>query len=494
MLPDQPYVTTYDCASAPDHRRLVNNKALFALWILLLFVVSYAAFYPGLLNADSVDQLSQSLTHHYRDWHSPLMSAVWSLLNRIHVGPSPMLLLEQATFYVALFIFASITFQRSWLACVWATALVLYPPIFNLLGLVTCDGFYVPIVFLGYALALKSLEDHSTPGKWLNLLSQAFLVISTAVRREGMIAAAAALFVLDLSLIRGILPQPRLFALRITVLSFCCVVITLATSTIGIYLFNYQLMDARKTFPYQPTLLYDLMALSARDHNDFVPDAFNPAALTIADLEHRFDPATGDSFIFDGTKRTLVLSYDPTSAQELRRAWRIEVGEHWRQYISDRLTFALYLLGIRTASLPRSQFISEQRTFGYFKDLRDVHAMFEPNGITRFYANVSQATFGWPIYMGWSYCLISLACLFLHGSLLSYEKAHAPMALVGAALAAGGLMQTAMLIFVAPTPLFRYLDWPMLASILSLTLAVRLCAEISGFRGVWSSASKRSPI
>jgi hypothetical protein len=464
--------------STPGRSQLVNwNWMPFTLWLVLLFAVSYAAFYPGLLNADSVDQLSQSLTHQYRDWHSPLMSAVWSLLNRIYVGPTLMLLLEQASFYLATFIFASIVFSRSLLKYLWVTALVFYPPILNILGLVSCDGFCVPIVFLGYAFALKSLTSHSSAGRWLNLLSQALLMISIAVRRECVMAAAAALFVLDASLIGGISQRLRRFNLRITLLSLCGAIITVITSLVAIQAFNYQLIDARRTFPYQPTLLYDLIALSVRDQTNYVPDAFNREPITIADLEHKFDPATGDSIIFDGTRRSITLSYNPVSVAQLRRAWRSAISGHWREYISDRLTLAIYLLGIRTARLPRSQFDSEQRTFSYFKDLQDVNAAFKPNAITRFYDRVSQLTFSWPVYQGWFYELILLVCLCLHSRALVTRKVYAPMAMIGAALAAGGLMQTVLLFIAAPSPLFRYLDWPMLASILSLTLMLRVIVE-----------------
>jgi hypothetical protein len=87
------------------------------------------------------------------------------------------------------------------------------------------------------------------------------------------------------------------------------------------------------------------------------------------------------------------------------------------------------------------------------------------------YERLSTALVDWPIFKGWFYRLILLVCLAGHG-LAAAKSGAKPSSSIGMALAAGALLQTWVLLFAVPDALFRYLYWPVLASILSLTLLV----------------------
>jgi hypothetical protein len=73
-----------------------------------------------------------------------------------------MLALKQLLFYSAALLFASLLFFRFWMRFAWMFLLVFFPPILNMLGLVTKDGLCVPLVFLGYSVALLALQDRAT--------------------------------------------------------------------------------------------------------------------------------------------------------------------------------------------------------------------------------------------------------------------------------------------------------------------------------------------
>src|SRR5262245_46797906 len=96
------------------------------LLVAAIAVVAYA--FPGYLNFDAADQLSQAPTGSYGDWHPPMMAAYWAVLDGVVRGPAPMLLLQVGLFLFGLHDLVRARFAPN--AAAWITAgLMLFPPI-----------------------------------------------------------------------------------------------------------------------------------------------------------------------------------------------------------------------------------------------------------------------------------------------------------------------------------------------------------------------------
>lgn len=78
------------------------------------FILSFAAFYPGFMSPDTLDQFNQALTGQYNTWHPPVMAYVWHLLNTFYKGPQVMLLLQLFFLWLSYYLVASSSRNPYW--------------------------------------------------------------------------------------------------------------------------------------------------------------------------------------------------------------------------------------------------------------------------------------------------------------------------------------------------------------------------------------------
>jgi hypothetical protein len=76
------------------------SRMVAPLVALALCATQLTFIFPGELISDSRDQLQQAITHHYWDWHPPIMAYVWSWLLRINGNPG-LLLVAASMFALA---------------------------------------------------------------------------------------------------------------------------------------------------------------------------------------------------------------------------------------------------------------------------------------------------------------------------------------------------------------------------------------------------------
>ncbi|HEX9174200.1 MAG TPA: hypothetical protein VF861_16240, partial [Telluria sp.] len=82
--------------------RIRSRLLVAAITVVAGFVLSRMAFFPGFMSPDSFMQFEQSRTLRFTDWHPPLMSALWSVLNRVAHGPEGMLDFQLALLWLGL--------------------------------------------------------------------------------------------------------------------------------------------------------------------------------------------------------------------------------------------------------------------------------------------------------------------------------------------------------------------------------------------------------
>src|SRR5690348_13975183 len=91
------------------------------------------------MSADSLDQFGQARTGNYSDWHPPLMSFLLGCFDRIHQGPSGMLIFQNVLFWSGLGMMMADLFGHTLLAWLFIVVVGFSPPLFGLLGTIWKD-------------------------------------------------------------------------------------------------------------------------------------------------------------------------------------------------------------------------------------------------------------------------------------------------------------------------------------------------------------------
>ena len=204
-------------------------------WIVIaawVFAIAYA--YPGYLSIDAAEHLAHVRAGRIYDWHPPVMTWYWQLVERLVRGPFPLLVLQTSLSFWGLF--ALLQQRISPRASALATAAVLlFPPVLTSLAQVGPDAQMAGFLLAGFALALRPLW------RW-RAVGLALLLLAVAVRTN----AAAALVPLCI-LVVGAWGIRRRAVVVAAGFALCAALVGVATVA------NTGLRDSR-TYPWYRTL------------------------------------------------------------------------------------------------------------------------------------------------------------------------------------------------------------------------------------------------
>lgn len=163
------------------------------LRVVAILAVAYAVFlyyaYPGFLSIDSGQQLLESRSHVYSDWHPPAMAWLWGICERVVRGPLLMLLLQSTTFLAGIFMILRRALTPMW-AAVFASAIFLLPPVVAPMAVIWKDSQMAGYLMLGFALLFR--ESHRA-----RVIGLSLMLLACAMRHNGPGAVLPLLFVLD---------------------------------------------------------------------------------------------------------------------------------------------------------------------------------------------------------------------------------------------------------------------------------------------------------
>lgn len=130
---------------------LTPRRILVAGWLVFLL---YA--YPGYLQADGADELVDSRSGVFTDWHSPMMTEVWRIVGIFIGGPPGMLFLQSLLFLLGSYALLRRAPISKRAAATASICLLLFPPILAALAVVGANAQLVG--FLIAATAALSSE------------------------------------------------------------------------------------------------------------------------------------------------------------------------------------------------------------------------------------------------------------------------------------------------------------------------------------------------
>jgi len=154
--------------------------ALAAAWLTAF------AYWPGLMSWDAIRQYSEAITGDIDDWHPPLMQWIWARLDRVHPGPTPMLLLQLGLYWGGLALLAAIIWKQGRPRLAWALlACGLLPLGMALMGAVLKDCLMAGALLTAAGLlAVRVTRGGRIPA----LLGIPLLLAASALRFNGFAA------------------------------------------------------------------------------------------------------------------------------------------------------------------------------------------------------------------------------------------------------------------------------------------------------------------
>ncbi|MDQ3336731.1 MAG: hypothetical protein M4D80_16310 [Myxococcota bacterium] len=163
-------------------RIVLRERSILAIGFALFLIWSF----PGFMSTDSQNQLMEARSGKFSDAHPPLMSAIWRLLDAFVSGPVLMLLLQGGLFLGGLYvIFKRFLPERR--AAIFASAVLLYPPVLTVMGVIWKDSQMAAYLIAGTAALLS-------PRLRIRLLGLGFLVVACAIRHNAFAAVVPLVF------------------------------------------------------------------------------------------------------------------------------------------------------------------------------------------------------------------------------------------------------------------------------------------------------------
>lgn len=322
---------------------LFLSMALAALGIYI--------FYPGAMSLDSVAQWLQVTDPRYlTTWHPPVMVYLWSFFNTIMPGTQGLLIFHYIIYFLSLYIFATIFFQKLIQRCGFILVLGLFPPIFFFNGVIWKDVSMLTSLSMSFALLFKFEADRK---KIWFLLSICFLLYGAAVRHNAVICLPPyIIYVLTLFLENTKKKKKILLICVLTPLLFFGGVKLIRYANFG-FVKESQIAYNMENSAF----IWDLWVMSVELEKNIIPRYVfdNPKTnLSVKELKDYYVPYTASVLWLPLISR--VKWQKPFPDKQFKRDFLKLVFKYPLAYLKVRTRIVLYMLGIKKPIILPYQF------------------------------------------------------------------------------------------------------------------------------------------
>jgi hypothetical protein len=440
----------------------VNRAALQAAapWLVAATgcALAFWLFTPGWLSFDSAYQWKQARTGAFDALHPPLQTLLWALIEPYWSGPASQLLLQQLMVWAGLAGIAASLAAHWGLRAGLVAVVGLWPPLLLLSAHIWKD-----IPMLGaFTLAVWMLRlELRRPGWRYRLLALLMLLIACACRHNAVTGALPLLLWIgwralsDLPRFAARAPGRRLlWALPVALLA------SLALQALA-QLPNHAPGVKRTPAVWSVVALWDMAAVSIAEQQLLIPSDFMLPETRIEHLQPHFTEWSNTTVFNSGRLiPTLAMDFSEAQIAELRQAWVDLPLEHPQAYLAHRLRLAELLFGLDNAALPDHQVLMP----GFVAMEGNPAIAPAPNAAREALLDWGRRHTDGPFFMGWIYLLLALLTLIAALPRLLRDDSRAGLA---AAVAASALAYALPLAVFSGSAEFRYLAWPLQASLLA---------------------------
>ena len=438
--------------SAPA--RLVPGLAALAGLAFVLFV-----FWPGYMSWDSAYQWWQARHDQFDSVHPPLLAMIWQVADRFVEGPGGMVALQGALLWSALALFAAALPVRPLWRALIVLGIGLWPPLLGLQPHVWKDLW--TLAGFAWALALLAQDLRAPHRGWLAGAVLA-LVFACAFRHN---AITGALPLLGWISWRALSSRPAGARRRLA-----GVALTAALAVIVVLLASLPARDARVRHTesiWSVVTLWDAAAVSlAEDRLVYPPELVDPA-LTLDELRGKFTDYSNTTVFETGKLRhSFDGPYTPAQRAALRQLAGALPTEHTAAYAAHRWRLAQLLYGWDRAGLPDGLVLMP----GLHAYSDNPPLAVERSALHERVLAGLQKLIDTPLFAGWIYLALCLGLII--AAIRPGARQAAGAQTLAATVAASALLYALPLALVSGSAEFRYLAWPVLATLAALALSL----------------------
>jgi len=420
------------------------------------------SFYPGLMTADSIGNLSQGRQDSFSDINAPLMSYFWGRLDSVVPGPALIFVIHLAIFWAACALLWRSTSSRSFWLGIALVVFGLAPHILAQTVVVWKDVALGVSLFMAVALLYFARTSRN---KIALMISPLFLFYGFAARLNALpavlpIAIWTGFVTFELFEIKG----KRAAALLVGAGYFVLL-------CISVYVVNFRLTDGRTDHPFQQVYLYDLAGMSVERNEPMFPNhVLNKPSFSFETVKSRYNERSVSDLIFPnvpnaGDVPPLRLTNMADEVDQLRTAWLSTIASDPIAYLKHRTPVFAQLIGVSrsvTAPYVANGFGDNPpefrggENFGYAALMRYFGAFGRPLTQTLFFRGAVWIV----LFTALSYMAIK-------------RRFTADWDLVFV-LSLSGLLFIFAYFPTTPSTEFRYLFWPAIASAVAMIFGVYL--------------------
>ena len=328
--------------------RFINQFSTVVHALLLFFfvmLVVIGCFYPGTLNLDSEWQLIQANQNIYHNGHPPLMSYIWHCLNLLFKTNSHlnMLVLIGSLFGTSLILIAyaeqSSIFKR-WLFVIFSLSFL---PMLLMIGFIIKDSLMAVSLLLTYAILLHSAKIKSL---FLFFLSLIPLFIAFSTRHNSIFA------IFPFAVWYGLLLMDILHITKYRMITcFITIIFLISSLFLANQVLVFKILQASNSHASQFLLAYDLVGVSVRTKENYLPSFYetNDKQITDTYLENMYRPYS-NYYVFWGdesTKSTLNMISNDTQKNILIKQWMKAALSHPQAMLSHKIESYFSALGLK---------------------------------------------------------------------------------------------------------------------------------------------------
>ena len=320
---------------------VVSGVVLFVGSVLLSLV-----FWPGHMDADALNQISEARSGKFTDWWAPVLDWLWRGLFLLHVSPGFVLWATIAVFVFAVYELLRLGLGRR--AAVVATLLIaVFPPVLGYLGSLQRDVWFGASTLAAYALVARAQKSGGAQRTLAAVGALVAIWFALAARQNALIAVLPAAL-----MVTNILVGPRRrrggarWAPKVASLFPMAVsVVLLGIFVLSQQVLTYHVIGAVHTYPQQEIFEGDLASLSVRTGKVLVPPDIFPSQ-NLNDLRSHYSPySTVPLIVGPSHPLTATASSGGPGAPDLvgkaadralEHDWIDEIRSHPMAYLHER--------------------------------------------------------------------------------------------------------------------------------------------------------------
>jgi len=241
---------------------IIKKIYIYQLILAMTYFFIVLGFWPGFMSFDSFNILNQSMSLNINNWHPPIYTLSWTVLNKISEPPMNMLIFQSFIGYLSFVILLNHYKNFRW---AWGILIIpILPWIMNFSGVIWKDVLFSNGLMLVCALWIRGFHKVS------NLLVIILLTYILNLRWNGLFAISVFMFLLLLEHFYNV------NRIKLVILW------AFATSMISIVP-NYiitEIFDVKNLQPSNAIFVDDLFRISAINHNYYLLPLTNETMIT----------------------------------------------------------------------------------------------------------------------------------------------------------------------------------------------------------------------